>query len=120
MRQAQLLAYDVPTPLLEGLRLLAQDRALWLREVRDPKSCLNLLVQAGAGVFVVHLGQKPETELALLEHVTRLLPEIPAIACLTTPHPSLAALAWDLGAAYVAAPPQSGERVLEVVTGFLR
>ncbi|MFO0967503.1 MAG: hypothetical protein U0793_18245 [Gemmataceae bacterium] len=119
MRHAQLLAYNLAPPLLDSLRLLAQAGSIWLREVRDPKACLNLLLEAGAGVLVLHLGRDLEDDCNLLEQTTRLLPEIPAVVVLDAPHPNLAALAWDLGAAYVV-PPQTPERVLEIVQALLQ
>jgi hypothetical protein len=119
MRHAQLLAWGLEGPLLDSLRALAQDRAVWLREVRQPKACLALLLEGGAGAFVLRLGRNIDEELSLLESVSRLFPEIPTIVVGDTPHPGLAALAWDLGAKYVLMPPQPIEELPEIVKGFL-
>jgi DNA-binding NtrC family response regulator len=119
MQHAQLLAFGVESRLAEVLRELAQNRALWLREVRHPKTCLNLLRRGGAGVLVLRLGKNLDHELALLEQVSHLFPSTRTIVVGPAANSSLAALAWDLGAAYVLFPPQPIEKIRDAVLGFL-
>ncbi|HWY86895.1 MAG TPA: hypothetical protein VNX28_09230 [Gemmataceae bacterium] len=119
MHRSQLLAFGLEERLTELLRELAQARSLWLREVRHVKTCLNLLRPAGAAVLILRLGRNLDQELSLLDQVTYLFPGTRAIAVCPTDNPPLAALAWDLGAAYVLSPPQPVERIRDVVLGFL-
>src|SRR5438128_2536992 len=119
MRRLQLVAFGLEGRLADELRELAHERALWLREVRHVKTCLNLLRRDGAGVLALRLGENLDREMALLEQVTRLFPTTRTIVIGPADNPALAALAWDLGAAYVLFPPQPIERIREVVLGFL-
>jgi DNA-binding NarL/FixJ family response regulator len=119
MHHAQLLAYGLEGRLADVLQELAQGRALWLREVRHVKTCLNLLRRGGAGVLVLRLGKNLDQELSLVEQVTRQFPTTRTIVVGNADNPPLAALAWDLGAAYVLFPPQPVEWIRELVQGFL-
>lgn len=118
MQRAQLLAFGLEGRLADFLRDLAHDRALWLREVRHAKTCLNLLRQGGAGVLILRLGRNLDEELALLEQVTYLFPTVQTIVVGPAENPTLADLAWDLGAGYVVFPPQPIESIRDVVLGF--
>src|SRR6202045_4917806 len=119
MHRAQVLAFGLEGRLAEDLRELARERALWLREVRHVKTCLNLLLRGGAAVLVLRLGRNLDREMALLEQVTHLFPTTRTIVVGPVDNQPLAALAWDLGAAYVLFPPQPVERIRDVVLGFL-
>jgi DNA-binding NtrC family response regulator len=119
MHHTQLLAFGLEGRLADMLRELAQGRALWLREVRHVKTCLNLLRRRGAEVLVLRLGKNLDQELTLLEQVTHLFPTTRTIVVGPTDNQQLAALAWDLGAAYVLFPPQPVETIRDVVRGFL-
>jgi hypothetical protein len=119
MQRAQLLAYGLKGRLADILRGFAQERELWLREVRHVKTCLNLLRQGGAEVLVLRLGENLDKEMALLEQVDHLFPTTATIVVGPTDNQPLAALAWDLGAAYVLFPPQPIESIADLVTGFL-
>jgi hypothetical protein len=119
MHHAQLLAFGLEGRLAETLQELAQGRALWLREVRNAKACLDVLRRGGAGVLVLLLGKNLDQELALLEQVTHLFPTTRTVVVGRAHNPALAALAWDLGAAYVLFPPQPVQSIRDVVLGFL-
>lgn len=119
MQQAQVLVWDVESPLLDALQTLAQDRAVWLREVSSRKTCLNLVRQAGSGVLVLKLGKETDAQLTALEQVGRLFPEQAVIVVGDSAYPTLEALAWDLGAQYVLFPPQPVEMLVDLVKGYL-
>jgi len=118
MRHAQVLAFDVEDRLADLLRELAQANGLWLRPVRHAKTCINLLRQ-GADVLVLRLGKDLEREMTLLDQVSRLFPATRTVAIGNLPNPALAALAWDLGAAYVLFPPEPIEVLREVLLSLL-
>jgi hypothetical protein len=119
MHHAQVIAFGLEGRLAEVLKELALGRALWLREARHVKTCLSLLRRGGAGVLVLRLGKNLDQELTLLEQATHLFPATRTIVVGPTDNPTLAALAWDLGAAYVLFPPQPTECVRDIIMGFL-
>ena len=119
MHHAQLITFGLESRLAETLQEPAAGRSLWLREVRHVKTCLNLLRRGGADLLMLQLGKNLDDELLLLEHVTHLFPSTRTIVVGPAQNPPLAALVWDLGAAYVLFPPQPIETIREVVLGFL-
>ncbi len=119
MRHAQIVAFGLEGRLAEVLRELAQPRAVWLREVRHVKTCLNLLRQGGADVLVLRLGNHIDQELTLLEQATYLFPAVRTIVVGPVANSTLEGLAWDLGAAYVLFPPQPIENIRDIILGFL-
>jgi len=119
MQRSQLIAFDLEGRLAEVVQELALSRALWLREARHLKTCLNFLRKGGAEVLVIYLGKDQERALTLMEQVAHLFPQTQTIAVSSTDNSALEALAWDLGAAYVLFPPQPIERIREVLIGFL-
>jgi hypothetical protein len=119
MQRAQILAYGLEERLADVVQELAQNRALWLRHVSHVKTCLSLLRRGSAGVLVLRLGRNLDQELTLLEHVSHLFPATRTIVVGPVDNPSLAGLAWDLGAAHTLFPPQPVEAIREVVLGFL-
>jgi DNA-binding NarL/FixJ family response regulator len=119
MRQAQVLAYGVEGPVAGRLQELAQGRGLSLREVGNPRACLNLLRQGGPAVLVLKLGRNLVQELTLVQEVGSVFPEVSVVVFGDTDHPALAAFAWDLGAACVLFPPQPVELLPEVVLRLL-
>ena len=131
MRLSQVLVYETDGRLAALLRPLAEPRKWSLREPRRPESCLRLLRGGGRAVLVLKLGPVPRREeagpaepalvqeLSLLERVTRLCPETATVVVGDADHAALAALAWDLGAAYVLFPPQPRDGLPDVVAGLL-
>ncbi len=120
MHHAQVLVFGLEGRLADALRDLAQELQFWLREVRHIKTCLNLIRKGGAGVLVLRLGKDLDRELALLHQVSDLFPTTRTIVVGPVDNPPVAALAWDLGAAYVLFPPQPVESIRDIVLGFLR
>lgn len=119
MHQAQVLIYEADGKLAEHLAELAARSGCRLREVRKPEACLSCLRRYGPGVLVLRLGRDLERELTLLERVTWLFPDTPAIVVGETATPALAGLAWDLGAHFVLLAPQPLELLTELVEGAL-
>jgi hypothetical protein len=146
MRQPQVLVYETDGRIAAQLRDAARGRKerkepRWtLHEPRQPEACLGLL-RTGGGVLVLKLGAAPQREatlveqgeyeepvvaeralvrgLTLLERVTWLCPEAATVVVADADHVELAALCWDLGAAYVFAPPQPRDWLPEIVAGLL-
>jgi hypothetical protein len=119
MQHAQILVYGIEGKLADTLRTLAQDHAVWFREVRHPKTCLNLLRRGGAAALVLKVGRDLEQELSLLARVTWLFPETASLLVGDSDNPSLVGLLWELGAHYVLCPPQPIEWLPDLVRGFL-
>jgi hypothetical protein len=147
MRQPLVLVYESDGRIAAHLRGVAEERKhrkepRWtLHEPRHPEACLRLLRPAGRSVLVLKLGSIPRRdvrlldpgqaeaaarteralvrELTLLERVTWLCPEAATVVVGDADHAELAALYWDLGAAYVSLPPRPREGLPEIVAGLL-
>jgi len=119
MHHAQILGYGIEGRLAEVLQEWAQGRGVWLREVSHAKTCLNLLRKGGGGVLVLRVANDLEKELSLLETVGRLFPATRALVVLSSDDPHLAAMAWDLGASFVLAPPLPVEKIGDLLAGLL-
>jgi hypothetical protein len=120
MRHPQLLVYETDGRLAAGLRPLAEKNKWLLREPRQPSACLRLFDRDGPGVLVLRAGRNVERELAVLEQISWLHPEVATILVADAEHAGLTGLAWDLGVRWVHAPPQSRERLAEIVTSLMR
>src|SRR5205085_837467 len=79
----------------------------------------GLLERGGPSVFVIKIGRDVENELSLLEQVSWSSPHTRTVAVGDAENPSLADLAWDLGAAFVLFPPQPRERLVELVESLM-
>jgi hypothetical protein len=119
MRLPQLLIYEGDEKLVALLRPLAEERKWALRQPQQSLACLDLLARGGPAVLVLRAGTDLERELTLLDRAVWLCPWVRAVVILEAVHPALEAVAWDLGAAYVHAPPQARELLPEVVAGLL-
>jgi DNA-binding NtrC family response regulator len=119
MRRAQVAVMERDGRLADLLRPAADAGGWWVREVRQPSSCLEMVRQGGPAVLVLLVGPQVETEMALLERVTYLAPECQSVAVIESGDARLANLAWDLGAAYVLLPAQLPQHLADVVTGLL-
>jgi hypothetical protein len=119
MRRAQVVVHESDGRLTELLRARAQARGWWLREVRHAGACLRVLARGGGGVLVLRAGHDLEHELALLERVTRRVPDAHTVLVGDGDNPALAGLGWDLGARYVLLPPQPREQLPELVESLM-
>lgn len=120
MRHPQLLVYETDGRLAAGLRSLADKNKWLLREPRQLPACLRLFDRGGPGVLLLRAGRNVERELALLEEVSWLHPDAATILIADAEHAALTGIAWDLGASWVHAPPQTRERLAEVVVALMR
>jgi hypothetical protein len=111
----RLAALLEPPPVKKG-----QKPAWIVREARQADACLRLLGRGGPCVLVIKVGRDLEQELTLLERASALYPEVRSVLVGDLEHASLAGLAWDLGASYVLFPPQTRDRLPEIVTALLR
>ncbi len=119
MQYAQILIYEKDGKLAESLRALGKTRGLWLRELRQAQACLDALARGTAGVLVLKVGRDLERELALLQRASWSFPGCRTVVVGDVDHPSLADLAWDLGAAFVLLPPTPPELLPDVVDRLL-
>ncbi|HWG42446.1 MAG TPA: hypothetical protein VN688_06630 [Gemmataceae bacterium] len=119
MRHPQLLVYEADGRLAAALRPLAEKNKWLLREPRQLSACLRLFGRGGPGVLVLRAGRNVERELALLEQVSWLYPDASTVFVGDSDQTRLAGLAWDLGVRWVLLPPQTRERLPEVVTALM-
>jgi DNA-binding NarL/FixJ family response regulator len=119
VQQPQLLAYGVEGRLAEQLQELASTQRVWLREIRHLQACRNLLAAARPAVLVVRLGRDVERELSLVGDVHELFPDTAVIVVGDVDNPSLAGLAWDLGAHFVLFPPTPFETLPGIIMQML-
>jgi hypothetical protein len=140
----QVLIYETDSRLADLLRGLAKERRWALREPRRSEACLGLLQGGGPAVLVIRVSadlvrqmalQEPMSDdetaalekqyrnlvrqMTLLERVTWLCPTIATVVVCDEANEMLAGLAWDLGASYVLAPPQSRERLPALVAELM-
>lgn len=115
MQHAQVLICETDGKLADVLRPLGESRGIWVRELRQPRACLAELARGGPGVLVLRIGRDLESELALLQQVTLNFPDCRTVVVGDVDHPSLADLAWDLGATYVLLPPTALDLLTAVV-----
>ena len=120
MRYAQVLLYENDTLLTRMLEEKAREEKWSLRHPRDFAECRELLGRGGRAVLVLRVGRNLEFELALLERVASLFPDVGTVVVGEAAHAALAGLAWDLGANYVMLLPQPAEMLPEVVAGLLK
>lgn len=120
MRYAQVLLYENDTLLTTMLEEKARQEKWSLRHPRDFAECRELLCRGGRAVLVVRVGRDLEFELALLERVASLFPDVGTVVVGEAAPAALAGLAWDVGANYVMLLPQPAEMLPEVVAGLLK
>jgi DNA-binding NtrC family response regulator len=122
MRHPQVLIYERDGSLARRLRPICQEaaRAWALHEPRKPAACLELLQTDTPAVLVLKLGRDLVGEVALLERVAWLHPDVPVIVVADVEDTVLADVAWDLGATYVHMPPEPRDHVIDVVTSLMQ
>ncbi len=119
MRFPQLLIYESDGQLARLLEGTAGTHRWVLRQPRRVEACLRLLRRGGPAIVVMKLDRDLESAFTLLERTTWLFPEAASVVVTETDNAPLVELAWDLGAAYVLAPPQSRDLLVEVVAGLM-
>jgi DNA-binding NtrC family response regulator len=119
MRYPQLIVWEVDGRLAALLRPLAEGNRWTFREARQAAECLRLLAPGGPAVVVLRVGRDLAEEFGLLERMSGRHPGAAAVVVADAGHGRLAALAWDLGAAYVHLPPTPREALAEVVAGLM-
>jgi len=121
MRHPQLLVFERDGRIAWLLKEACAQQRWVLREPRQTEACLRLLRAGGPALLVVRTAAKVGNELvaedaeqerrtiersfALIDRVHWLHPDAAIIAVAERPDPALTALAWNLGATYVLAPP---------------
>ncbi len=118
MRQAQVLVYESDGRLANLLRALCRRQGWRLRELRHADAVLAALPGEGQ-VVVLRVGRDLTEEMALLERLSWVHPETAVVVVGDIDTPELAALAWDLGAAFVLLPPEPREMLPEIVAGLM-
>jgi hypothetical protein len=122
MLHPQIVVHERDGQLMELVRPLAIAERWALREPRQAEPLWRFLLQSGPTVLVVKFDSKgSDYELDLIEKVSWTLPDV-AIVAVGGPDDAetLAGLAWDLGAAYALLPPQSRDRLPDVVASLMR
>lgn len=123
MRHPQLLVFERDGRLAWLLKDTCAQHRWALREPRQTEACLRLLRAGGPALLVVRttgkLGKEQtaddmeqerrmiERSFALIDRACWLRPDAAIIAVGERDEPAMTALAWNLGATYVLAPPQS-------------
>jgi DNA-binding response OmpR family regulator len=119
MRFPQLIIYETDGRLARMLEATAGTHRWALREPRRVDSCLRLLRQGDPAIVVVKVESDLESAFTLLEQTAWLFTDVAIVVVLDRDEAMLSELAWDLGAAFVLAPPQPRERLLDVVANLM-
>jgi len=119
MNHPQVLVYETDGRIADLLRDLARERRWPLRQPRRPEACLSLLQDGGPAVLVLKVGADLVRQMTLLERVALLCPTTATVVVCDEADEMLADLAWDLGATYVLAPPQSRDRLPALVAELM-
>jgi len=119
MRFPQLIIYETDGRLARMLEATAGTHRWALREPRRVDSCLRLLRQGDPAIVVVKVESDLESAFTLVEQMAWFFPDVAMVVVLDRDEAMLSELAWDLGAAFVLAPPQPRERLLDVVANLM-
>jgi len=119
MRFPQLIIYETDGRLARMLEATAGTHRWALREPRLVDSCLRLLRQGDPAIVVVKVESDLESTFTLVEQMAWFFPDVAMVVVLDRDEAMLSELAWDLGAAFVLAPPQPRERLLDVVANLM-
>jgi len=119
MRFPQLLVYEIDGRLARMLEGTAGTHRWALREPRRVDSSLRLLRRGGPAIVVVKLENDLESAFGLVEQVSWLFPEAMVVVVTDRESSVVADLAWDMGAAFVLAPPRPRDALLEVVANLM-
>lgn len=119
MNHPQLVILERDGRLAQMLRATAEKQRWSLREPRQRETCLELLASDTPTVFVLHVGNKLEKELGILERLHGRGRTLRIVAVGDIANDPLAELVWDLGASFVLFPPQSRDLLPGVVLGLM-
>jgi hypothetical protein len=120
VRHPQVLAYDQDGRLFPLLKPFREEARWAVRSISRLESCLDPGGSPEPTVLVMKPGRKPEKDMATLERLTGHDPNLQAVVIVEENQAGLAALAWDLGAAFVLFPPQVPVHLQEVVRGLMQ
>jgi DNA-binding NarL/FixJ family response regulator len=119
MRFPQLLVFEADGRLTASLGPLAEELSLSPRHVQQPEACRRALRRGGPNVLLLRAGRDLDREFALLDQVSRSLPETRIVVVLDQDDARLRGLAWDLGAAYVLPLARSRDLLADVIRGMV-
>lgn len=119
MRHPLIVVYEGDNKVATQLRALAEQERWLLREQKQVDACLRQLEGAGPTVLIIRTGRDLVREMTLLQQAALRSPQTSIVLVGDLEHPSLAGLAWDLGADYVLFPPQPRELLPEIVKGLM-
>ncbi len=121
MRHPQVLVYESDGSLARLLRPVceAERRAWSLREPRQASECLELIEPGMPTVMVLKMGRDLVPELSLVERARRLHPDVAIVLVGDVSDNILHDLGWDLGANYVLMPPETRDRLVDVVVRLI-
>ncbi len=119
MHHPQLLVYESDGRLAAALRPLAEKNKWLLREPRQLSACLRLFDRGGPGVLVLRPGRNQNANWPRWKQLSWLHPDAATVLVGDSDQAWLAGLAWDLGVRWVLLPPQTRERLTEIVAGLM-
>ena len=119
MRFPQIIVFEADGRLTASLRPLAEELGLSLRQIQQSGACSRALRRGGPNVLLLRAGRDLDREFALLDQVSRAMPETYILVVLDQDDPRLRALAWDLGATYVLPLSRSRDLLPDLVRGML-
>jgi DNA-binding NtrC family response regulator len=119
MHRAQVIVYETDGRITQMLRAHGGAQGWWLRAVRNPERIVSLLHPGDTSVVILKTGRDLEREFAVLERISRAFPETATIVVGDAEQPTVAGLAWDLGARFVLFPPMPREQLPEIVTKLM-
>lgn len=119
MRHPQVLVYETDRRLATMLQRLADKNNWLLREPRQLATVWRLFDRGGPGVLVLRFSRDAERELAMLEQLSWLHPDVATLLVADGEQASLSALAWDLDVRWILLPPHTRERLEEFVAALM-
>ena len=119
MRFPQLVVFEADGRLTASLGPLAEELGLSPRQVQQPEACRRALRRGGPNVLLLRAGRDLDREFALLDQVSRSMPETRIVVVLDQDDARLRGLAWDLGAAYVLPLTRSRDLLPDLIRGMV-
>ena len=119
MQFPQILVFEADGRLTAALQSLAEELGLIPRQVQQSEACRRALGKGGPNVLLLRAGRDLDREFALLDNVTRTMPETRVLVVLDQDDARLRSLAWDLGAAYVLPLSRSRDLLPDVIRAMV-